>query len=262
MKSISKYARVVLIIFVGVVLLSGIFLKLSIDKKKSREKEVASSIKKLEALAANKNNLNELESQIQQLVAQTQTTRSIEEVTTKDNISKLNVRFTGSVVVGDSITEGLSDYKILSNDKVVYKRGVSIKSTTSLLQTAIGLNPTNIFLAFGMNDVESYKSDISSFIEDYKEKIEYIKQNLPNAKIYVNNIQPASGSVAAKRTDFSRVPQYNEQLVKMCDELAITYIDNQYILKENPSLYEPDGIHVSISYYSLWLENMAEKAGI
>lgn len=262
MKNVQRYWKIIVIVCLGLAVIAGIYLKISIDQRKSENEATKNSVKKLEVLAANKDNLSELENEIQQMDDATRTTRSVEEMTAADNISALNVKFTGSVVVGDSITEGLTAYNILSQDKVVYKRGVSIKNTESLLQTAIGLNPGNIFLAFGMNDMETYKTDINSFIEVYKEKIEYVRQALPNAKIFINSIQPATAAVIAKRPDFSRVPQYNEALGKMCEELSITYIDNQYILEEHPEFYAQDGIHVTSTYYPIWLENMAEKAGI
>lgn len=262
MKIVQRYWRIILIVCLGLAVIAGICLKISMSQRKAEQNATKNSVKKLEALAANKDNLSEIEKEIQQMDDATRTTRSIEEMTAADNISALNVKFTGSVVVGDSITEGLTAYNILSQDKVVYKRGISIKNTESLLQTAVGLNPANIFLAFGMNDIETYKTDINSFIEAYKEKIEYIRKSLPNAKIFVNSIQPATTAVIAKRPDFSRVPQYDEALEKMCEELSITYIDNQYILEEHPEFYAQDGIHVSSTYYPIWLENMAEKAGI
>lgn len=262
MKTIERRWKILLIICLGLAVISGICLKVFIDRANERDKVTQNSVKKLESLAANKDNLSEIEKEIQEKDDATRTTRSVEEMTSKNNISSLNTRYIGSVVVGDSITEGLTAYNILSSDKVVYKRGVSIKNTESLLNTAAGLNPINIFLAFGMNDIETYKSDIDSFIAVYKEKIDYVRQALPNAKIFVNSIQPATAAVIAKRTDFSRVPQYNEALEKMCEELSITYIDNQYILKEHPEFYAQDGIHVSSAYYPIWLENMAEKAGI
>lgn len=262
MKIIEKRWKILLIICLGVAVILGICLKVFIDRGNEREKTTQNSLKKLESLAANKDNLSEIEKEIQEKDDATRTTRSVEEMTSTDNINSLNTRYIGSVVVGDSITEGLTAFSILSSDKVVYKRGVSIKDTKSLLDTAAGLNPTNLFLAFGMNDIETYKSDIDSFIAAYKEKIEYVRQIMPNAKIFVNSIQPATETVIAKRTDFSRVPQYDEALEKMCEELSITYIDNQYILEEHPEFYAQDGIHVSSAYYPIWLENMAEKAGI
>lgn len=262
MKIVQKHWKILLIVCLFLLAITGICMKISMNRSAAREKTIQTSLKKLESLAANKENISDIEKEIQEKDLATRTTRSVDEVTSQDNINTLNIRYVGSVVVGDSITEGLSTYEILDSDKVVYKRGISIKNTQTLLDTAAGLNPTNIFLAFGMNDVESYKSDIDSFIAAYQEKIDYVRKILPNTKIFINNIQPATDAVVAKETDFSRVPQYNEAISKMCEELSITYIDNQYILEEHPEFYEKDGIHFQISYYPLWLENMAEKAGI
>ena len=48
----------------------------------------------------------------------------------------------------------------------------------------------------------------------------------------------------------------------MCGELGAEYIDNTEILRENPKLYAGDGIHVSPSYYPLWMARMAQAAGL
>ncbi|MGN0465151.1 MAG: GDSL-type esterase/lipase family protein [Lachnospiraceae bacterium] len=262
MEMVQRHWKILLFFCLGVAVFTGICFTIFINKQRVENDTVKKTIKKLEALASNKDNLGEIEKEIQQTDDATRATRSVQEMTTQDNIDALNVLFTGSVIVGDSITEGLTAYNILAKDKVVYKRGVSIKDTQSLLEVAAGLNPANIFLAFGMNDIETYQTNINSFIEVYKGKIDYIRQVLPNTTIFVNSIQPATDAVIAKRPDFSRVPQYNEALFRMCEELSITYIDNQYILKEHPEFYAKDGIHVSSTYYPIWLENMAEKAGM
>ena len=39
-------------------------------------------------------------------------------------------------------------------------------------------------------------------------------------------------------------------------------IDNTYILRKRKSLYAPDGIHVNIPYYPLWMNDMIIEADL
>lgn len=56
---------------------------------------------------------------------------------------------------------------------------------------------------------------------------------------------------------------YNEGLIKLCQEMGCTFIDNSTIVTDSSeNLYEPDGEHVIQDYYPKWLTNMAQIAGL
>ena len=58
-------------------------------------------------------------------------------------------------------------------------------------------------------------------------------------------------------------PDYNEGLIKLCQETGCTFIDNSTIVTDSSeNLYEPDGEHVIQDYYPKWLTNMAQIAGL
>ena len=58
-------------------------------------------------------------------------------------------------------------------------------------------------------------------------------------------------------------PDYNEGLIKLCQEMGCTFIDNSTIVTDSSeNLYEPDGEHVIQDYYPKWLTNMAQIAGL
>ena len=55
----------------------------------------------------------------------------------------------------------------------------------------------------------------------------------------------------------------NEGLIKLCQEMGCTFIDNSTIVTDSSeNLYEPDGEHVIQDYYPKWLTNMAQIAGL
>lgn len=170
--------------------------------------------------------------------------------------------FQGTVIIGDSITESIWEYGFLDTDVVVSKRGLSIAAADEQIETAIGLQPSVIFMAFGSNDLETYGDDASSFIDAYRVQVQKLKDALPDAPIYINGILPILQSTIDSVPALGYYPQYNEALQSFCQEMGCTYIDNSFIVDGNENMYEPDGEHVIRDFYPKWLTYMAEMAGL
>ena len=166
-------------------------------------------------------------------------------------LSDVEIRqvFAGNVIIGDSITESIVEYGYLDTDVVV--------------STAIALNPSHVFMAFGSNDLEIYGSASSEFIDAYRTQIKKIQTALPDVPIYINCILPITDEAIAQTPDLGYYPDYNEGLIKLCQEMGCTFIDNSTIVTDSSeNLYEPDGEHVIQDYYPKWLTNMAQIAGL
>lgn len=170
--------------------------------------------------------------------------------------------FNSSVILGDSITEGLVAYGCLSEDQVFCKIGASIINGDELFIQAANTYPGIAFLAFGMNDMGNYSGKAGPFIKKYKELIKEFKEISPNTVILVNGISAPSRSAMEKTPILKNYKNFNEALKDMCKELKLTYIDNTYIIKDHPDFYAGDGVHVSAKYYPYWMNNMILKAGL
>ena len=170
--------------------------------------------------------------------------------------------FRGSVVLGDSITEGLSAYGYLGADQVFCAIGGSVMNSADMFAQAAATYPKNAFMSYGMNDLGMYNGDEDLFIEQYRSLIEDFMKTSPNTKIFVNSISKPSDSKIESGGYFYKWEDYNKAIKKMCKELDVEYIDNTSILKEHPEFYAGDGVHVSTSYYPIWLEDMMDKAGL
>lgn len=180
-------------------------------------------------------------------------------------LSDVEIRqvFTGSVIIGDSITESIVEYGYLDTDVVISKRGLNVGAADDQISTAIGLNPTHIFMAFGSNDLEIYGSASSEFIDAYRKQIKKIQTALPDVPIYINCILPITDEAIAQTPDLGYYSDYNKGLVSLCQELECTFIDNAAIVADSSeNLYEPDGEHVIQDYYPKWLTHMAQTAGL
>ena len=174
-----------------------------------------------------------------------------------------NEKFANALVLGDSITQGLSEYGVLDAGRVLAQRGAGVvngngEEMRNQTARAKSLAPQVLFLAYGMNDMKV--TDQASFLKAYREMLEDLKASLPATKICVNSILPVRQQTAQANPAYANIPQYNEGLRALCEELEILFIDNTDLVKEE--YYAGDGIHMSPSYYTDWVNRMAEVAGL
>ena len=152
-------------------------------------------------------------------------------------------KFASSVVMGDSITEGLVEYDVLSASSVVSKIGVHLDELDDQVAQVKELNPQVIFLTFGMNDIIENGEDTERFRSDYEALVKQIQEEVPDAHIFVNSIFPVLDTA-----------------VEMCTKLQIGFIDNTELVSDR--YYEEDGIHFKAEFYPLWADRMAEVASL
>jgi len=174
----------------------------------------------------------------------------------------LRHQFENTVIMGDSITEGLVSYDMLGTDVVVYRRGASLSGSFPLISKAKGLDPKVVFLSFGTNDLITYRGASAPYIKEYRKFIKRVKKSMPDAKICINGILPIQRSAINRQHSLGAYPKFNAALKKMCSDMGLIFIDNGYIVREHPKFYAGDGIHQSAAFYPLWLSNMADRAGL
>lgn len=170
--------------------------------------------------------------------------------------------FTDCIMLGDSITSGLSAYGFLSESIVYCRIGGSVLNSDEMVQEAAEATPPLAFFSYGTNDLGMFSGDAELFVERYREIIEKFRAISPKTKIYVNSIPKPSDAKIAAGGYFYKWEEFNSKVQQMCGELGAEYVDNTEILRENPQLYAGDGIHVSPSYYPLWMARMAQAAGL
>lgn len=182
--------------------------------------------------------------------------------TVSNNQTDYHNLFASSVVVGDSITEGLSAYGYLGEEICFTEIGASVMGSGYLFDLAAATYPKNAFFSFGINDMGNYNGDASGYINRYKELLKAFCKTSPDTKIYINSIAPPAQFAIDEQPLWGNWETFNNALKEMCKKEGYTYVDTTSILKTQPELYEGDGLHVVSSYYPLWLDIMAEKAGL
>lgn len=177
-----------------------------------------------------------------------------------EDVRSMKEKFTGAVVVGDSIASGFTEYDILNASSVVAKIGVHLSELDEMIKQVKELGPQVIFLSLGMNDVTATGGDADQFIDEYTEVLAGLRKEVPDAHIFVNSIFPVQEKALEEEPLLENIPEYNEALKKMCDKQQIGFIDNTDLVKEQ--YYEQDGIHFKADFYPLWAEKMAEVAAL
>ena len=107
-----------------------------------------------------------------------------------DTERSLKDRFSGAVVMGDSISSGFSEYDVLNASSVVAKRGIQLEGLDEQISQAKKLNPQVVFLSYGMNDVIATDGDTEAFIKKYAAVIESItKRCRPSVFISIRSFR-------------------------------------------------------------------------
>lgn len=227
------------------------------NRKKEEEAQVAKGIEIIKELE--KKDVSKSEEKINLVQSSLQGVN----INQQNNNGKINLidKFSSSVILGDSRAESIVSYGILNNSSVVAYKGRNLISAQKEgdINKAINLSPTNIFLTYGLNDVEIYGNP-SGFVNEYKKIIKDIQSKLPNSKIYVNSIFNVNNKAISKSPDLKNVSVFNAAIINMCNELGVIYIDGSSIV--DASSYESDGIHFKPGFNKRWVEMLVQKANL
>lgn len=166
--------------------------------------------------------------------------------------------FENTVIMGDSRTESLTEYGILSSSSVVAYKGRTTVKAKNDVSTIVDLVPSKIIMTYGMNDLQLY-SNSDDFIKSYEKLIEDVKSKLPNSKIYVTSILPVQQNAVGKEPKFNNLEDFNIALESLCSDLQIEFMNIETL---NSKYYEPDGIHFRADAYPILLNLMAKKANL
>lgn len=180
----------------------------------------------------------------------------------EDPMSRIRQAMEHSIIIGDSITEGFKAYGFLDDNVVYSKIGASLTTVDDLFQSAAEAKPECLFLAFGMNDIGNLAANTDDFEKIYTKKINNFMKSSPKSKVVLLTIVPPSDSAISGKPILQNYDKYNNVINKIADKKKLQVVDTVKILRDHPDLHEPDGIHVSSSFYPIVLNQMILKAGL
>lgn len=203
--------------------------------------------------------LTELENQdideISKNIKATRSSMSLELADTDE--SAVWEAFADAAILGDSRAVGFYYHEFVPEERVMAKGGGKITDVSEYLDQLTALNPEQIFLCYGLNDIGiGFWPVAEDYAVDYAKQVELLYEKLPDTTVYVNSILPAVGEGLNADPDYPRFGEYNEALAAMCKEKGWHYIDNTQMAKEHVDLYQADGLHVEKEFYKYWAANM------
>lgn len=181
--------------------------------------------------------------------------------------------FSDAAFLGDSITEGLSEYDIdLSGALVCGYIGAApnqIVNRTALthpdrgeevpLDVLAQAQPAKLYILMGTNTLVNAGND-EAFLTYYDKMMEELRNTLPNTILYVQSILPVRPDVKEKSPglDNTRLAAINQSISQIAVkygayylDLWETFADEEGNLRED--IAQPDGIHLTVPGYQEWV---------
>ena len=166
-------------------------------------------------------------------------------------------QFEEFVILGDSRAVGFYYHDFLPADRVLAEGGATIADVQSHMDELIALDPKEIFLCYGLNDVSiGYWNTPAEYVAALQDVLETLQTNFPDAQIYISSILIARDPAFEQSSKWLEIPDYNTAVREFCEKNHYSYIDNSELCDQYADLWEPDGIHVNEAFYPYWATNM------
>lgn len=166
--------------------------------------------------------------------------------------------FSDAVFIGDSRTEGLTVYNVLTTSTVLATRGLMASSalTDKFVDLGNGKGTVvdylklhkfkKVYIMLGLNELGCL---LSTYTDSYKELIDEVRQAEPDSEIYIMPVIP----MVEERTDEvynnEIIAKFNEALRGICTEKNVPLINVSAALVNEkgtlPSELSTDGIHLN-----------------
>lgn len=268
MKSMINKARVFIVIFLFSMIIGSPFVIKQVIAKKVQEIQ---SSKEIAEIDNNENSNDNIE-----------TVENKEEENKTSNSKKIDIKFEkvdksyfdDALFIGDSRTDGISEYGGLDNATFfadtglniydIYDTSVSVNNKNVKIEQLLSTNKYGkIYVMMGINEL-GYNLDRTA--KKYEEFINFIKGKQKNSIIYIEaNLHVTKAKSESDKTfNNQRINKYNEKIRKFSDNKNIFYLDiNDYFDDEEHNLnakYTHDNIHVYAKYYKEWTNWLKEHA--
>lgn len=248
----DKVLRTAVIVVILLLIIGGVIVAIRLANPRA---DIEEGAKKLEQLS--KRDVSKIDARIQEL-------EKAEKAADEEWQNRsLNEKFANSLVLGDSISQGIYEFGLMDQAFVIATKGAEVtraedSGSLNNLKKAAEAKPQNIFFAYGADDLVSAGGDETVFAEKYKAFLDEAKALMPDTAIYVNSVLPVNQTAIDKNASYGKVAQFNKALEKLCEEQAVIFIDQTEAVKEE--YYTEDGVHMNPDFYQGWLERMVEAA--
>lgn len=158
------------------------------------------------------------------------------------------------VILGDSRAVGFWSWKFLDKSRVLADGGHTIRNLAGYVDTVVSMNPSQIFLCYGLNDTSiGYWDTAEEYVTEYMQIVDEIRQKLPKATIVVSSILPAKDPAFERSAKWRNIPEWSAALEQACKENGVLFANCDYLANTQANLWDPkDGIHFRKEFYPYW----------
>lgn len=242
---------------ISILLLVCIFCLCACEKAQPQaQSPVEQGIRFLETQAAkDPGEVSAVLAEIRQKQLEAEREKKIEELLS----GEVNVwsQFEDYVILGDSRAVGYWVFDFLDKSRVLADGGETIANVPDRLEGIKELDPSYIYLCYGLNDVSiGYWDTKEEYVEAFAETIALLQKELPNAKLIVSSILPARDPAFNLDSSWRQIPEYSALIGQWCEEHSIAFADNDAISETYANYWQNDGIHVMPEFYPYWAANL------
>lgn len=165
--------------------------------------------------------------------------------------------FKDYVLLGDSRAVGFWYRNFLDKGRVLADGGHTIRNLAGYVDTIVQMNPSQIFLCYGLNDSSiGYWDTADEYVTEYMEIVKEIREKLPDATIVVSSILPAKDPAFQKSRKWYAIPEWSAALEEACEANGVLFANCDRLAVDYSNLWDPDGIHFRKEFYPYWASNL------
>lgn len=171
-----------------------------------------------------------------------------------------NVAFTG-----DSQIEALETYRILDSNTVEALVGASADYLEQNFSTVVtkAYGKDALIVHYGINSLSASEEERTRRIEQYRELLVKLKEELPGTRVIVSGVFPVSSTIYYNKASFAYIDSYNFDLLEMCMEEEVEFYSNSEYMVSHQELFCADGLHLEYEFYAdYWLKDLIEVMGL
>jgi len=162
-----------------------------------------------------------------------------------------------AVIMGDSRAVGFWYFDFMPQERVLGDAGHTIEYVPDYMETLQALNPGQIFLCYGVNDIGiGYWPEPEDWASAMDETIRSIHAVLPDTDVIVCSALPVRGKGLDRNDAWYEIPEYNAVMAQMCAEKGYAFADCAAIAEEFSYYWDIDGIHVGEGFYPYWAQEL------
>ncbi len=178
--------------------------------------------------------------------------------------------FADAAFLGDSLTDGLLLYSGLTQGKNLAYKGLTVESAQekAVIKTpqgkvtplkALGQNTyAKVYILLGVNELGWYQD--TRFYDTYGQLVDQVRKAQPTAQIYLQTLFPVTREKSETHSYIKneKILGYNKLIAQLAAEKEVLLVDTYAALADEngelPAQASTDGVHLTRSYYTRWLD--------